>query len=548
VVFVDADDRLMEDALEVGVEALNAHPDAAFVFGHYRHITSDGKPLYSLTQACAEADHYAALLRCNYIAMHSTVIYRRSIFDKVAAFDTSLRACEDYDLYLRIAREFPIHCHHQLVAEYRQHQSQMSRDAVLMMNSALAALKSQSSSIKGNKRYEEAYDNGVRFWREFYSGQLIGEIGARVSARDWRRAFRGLLSLMRHNSRRFKPLLIRQAKRSLADVARRTLPATARQWLRARVARRSLLFKRRARSNASNIKKPSGRPGAMLSSASRVLQSLLVCPVCKGALEISTAMIKCASCGSEFSQSSQEYFDLLPEHLLESEESRWQERQQEMGKWYGELIATPAAAHDCFARDYSPYAQFLASLSGTVLDIGGGVGIVRHYLPSDATYIVVDPSTDWLDADWKSLAERFPCLKASPCFVRGIGEYLPFDHQTFDTVLAFWSLNHASSPQEVFREAHRVLRSGGRFFAVLEDMVPGSQDVSDGMLSASGLAGTGMRADVEKLAPPNEQEWPLQPDHIRILESEIHAWISGRFEIMRRVWIDQYLTFEFKKK
>ena len=30
-------------------------------------------------------------------------MYRRAIFESVGEFNTSLKACEDYDLYLRIA-------------------------------------------------------------------------------------------------------------------------------------------------------------------------------------------------------------------------------------------------------------------------------------------------------------------------------------------------------------------------------------------------------------------------------------------------------------
>ena len=36
VVFLDADDRLLPEALEVGIEQLEAHPECAFVSGHCR--------------------------------------------------------------------------------------------------------------------------------------------------------------------------------------------------------------------------------------------------------------------------------------------------------------------------------------------------------------------------------------------------------------------------------------------------------------------------------------------------------------------------------
>src|SRR5215212_10726407 len=44
VVFLDSDDRLVSEALEVGVRELEAHPECAFVSGHYRAIDAAGSP------------------------------------------------------------------------------------------------------------------------------------------------------------------------------------------------------------------------------------------------------------------------------------------------------------------------------------------------------------------------------------------------------------------------------------------------------------------------------------------------------------------------
>src|SRR5829696_6977365 len=45
LVFLDADDRLLPWALEVGLKHLRAHPECAFVSGYYRPIAVDGSPL-----------------------------------------------------------------------------------------------------------------------------------------------------------------------------------------------------------------------------------------------------------------------------------------------------------------------------------------------------------------------------------------------------------------------------------------------------------------------------------------------------------------------
>src|SRR5919202_4974837 len=119
VVFLDADDRLLAEALEVGIRELEAHPECAFVSGHIRRIAADGSPLRTPPQALhiahVEGDHYARLLRYNYIETPGTVMYRRSVFDSVGGFITSTEPCEDWDLYLRIARDYPVHQHAEVV-------------------------------------------------------------------------------------------------------------------------------------------------------------------------------------------------------------------------------------------------------------------------------------------------------------------------------------------------------------------------------------------------------------------------------------------------
>jgi SAM-dependent methyltransferase len=285
----------------------------------------------------------------------------------------------------------------------------------------------------------------------------------------------------------------------------------------------------------------------MAESPLRALQQLLVCPACKGKVEFSPALITCLSCARRFSQSSNEYIDLIPRDILKNQEKHWEERQQEMEQWYENLIVDPGTAGDCFAHDYIPYASLLGELSGEVLDVGGGIGIVREYLPQSTQYTVIDPSLDWLETEWSNLADRFPSLKAPPRFVRGVGEYLPFRARVFDAVLAFWSLNHVSYPERVMDEAHRVLRPGGRFVVVLEDMPPSWGDLAEGTFPASMVAPGGGDPCADNPAHPSGREWPLQTDHLRIHESDIQSWIAQKFEVARREWIGQYLTFVLRK-
>src|SRR5215212_2774004 len=65
LVFLDADDRLLPEALEVGVNNLKAHPECAFVSGLHQAIAADGSPLESPSPPTIKDDHYFELLQDN---------------------------------------------------------------------------------------------------------------------------------------------------------------------------------------------------------------------------------------------------------------------------------------------------------------------------------------------------------------------------------------------------------------------------------------------------------------------------------------------------
>jgi glycosyltransferase involved in cell wall biosynthesis len=174
LVFLDADDRLLPHALETGVSCIQQHPECAFVSGYCRVIDSNGAILPSPKQFCIEREHYLKLLRGgSYIWCPATVFYQRQIFDFVHGFDVALSPVADYDLYLRITRDFPVYSHNHMIAEYRQHSFNMSRDVSVMERAALAAHSAQWDFVKANSSYREAYDAGTQFWQNDYPFQQM---------------------------------------------------------------------------------------------------------------------------------------------------------------------------------------------------------------------------------------------------------------------------------------------------------------------------------------------------------------------------------------
>jgi len=168
LIFLDADDRLLPKALEIGAGSLRQHPTCAFAFGYCKLIAADGSPLWEYEPRRISSEHYLELLRRNYIWCPGSVIYRRSAIESVNGFDLSLGGCADYDLYLRITRSSPIFCHNQFVVDYRMHRSNMSVDHSRMLREALKALDAQWDFVKGESRSVEAFMAGRKRWQDYF--------------------------------------------------------------------------------------------------------------------------------------------------------------------------------------------------------------------------------------------------------------------------------------------------------------------------------------------------------------------------------------------
>lgn len=173
LVFLDADDWLFPDALKINIKYLLENEEAAFVSGSHQKVNNDGVILEEGKWVVRE-DPYLHLLQGNYIGMHATVMYRRSVLEKIK-FDVSLRLCEDYDVYLKITRKYPVIHHEVTIAAYRIHDSNTSVNIPRMLEAALKVLERQRDKLL-NERELVNYKNGLEIWENYYCGLLYNEL------------------------------------------------------------------------------------------------------------------------------------------------------------------------------------------------------------------------------------------------------------------------------------------------------------------------------------------------------------------------------------
>jgi glycosyltransferase involved in cell wall biosynthesis len=196
VVFLDADDRLLPRALEVGVGRLDAEPEAAFAAGMPRDIGRGGKVIREARQPLVTRDHYLKLLEECFIWSGSSLVYRRAALDAVGGFNEGRVAADDYELYLRLAREFPVLCHEEVVTEYRRHGSNTTRDAGVVLSSQIQVLNGQRRALRGREE-RAARRLGVRNTRAQQGEALVERIANARRRREWRAVLSNLGTLAR---------------------------------------------------------------------------------------------------------------------------------------------------------------------------------------------------------------------------------------------------------------------------------------------------------------------------------------------------------------
>ena len=171
LLFLDADDWLLPNALLINYKFLENHPNVAFVSGGFE-IVKESLQQVTKIQSSVEEEHFNRLLEFNYISMVATVLFRRWVFDEVR-FDSTLRACEDYDLYLKIARKHPVLHHTDLIAAYRFHDTNMSYNTLMMMDATITTIKRQEPYLK-SKQEQISLKKGIENWKLHYSKAIYG--------------------------------------------------------------------------------------------------------------------------------------------------------------------------------------------------------------------------------------------------------------------------------------------------------------------------------------------------------------------------------------
>jgi glycosyltransferase involved in cell wall biosynthesis len=144
IAFLDSDDLYLPGKLLLQLGAFETHPEVGLVYSNGHFFRDDpgrstGYVLDGLPSPSGSV--FPELLRGNFLSP-SVVLIRRSCLNVVGLFDErpDFLAVEDFDLWLRIAAQFPVFYVPGDVAAIRRHQRSISQDTAILRQRILQVL------------------------------------------------------------------------------------------------------------------------------------------------------------------------------------------------------------------------------------------------------------------------------------------------------------------------------------------------------------------------------------------------------------------------
>ena len=100
---LDADDVALPERFERQRAFLDAHPDIGLLGTGAREVDAEGRELAVIRPPTDDAAIRCALIRRNPF-VHSSVMMRRAIVERVGGYDPAFPVAQDYDLWMRMSR------------------------------------------------------------------------------------------------------------------------------------------------------------------------------------------------------------------------------------------------------------------------------------------------------------------------------------------------------------------------------------------------------------------------------------------------------------
>ncbi len=125
--FLDADDLWADTKLEKQVSVLDNNPDIGLVYSWVGSIDHQGNIRGKLLKNNVEGDVWSVLIQHNIIECGSNPMVRHICFEKAGNFDPQLPYAQEWDMWLRIAADYPFKVIKEPLTYYRDHANNRSK-------------------------------------------------------------------------------------------------------------------------------------------------------------------------------------------------------------------------------------------------------------------------------------------------------------------------------------------------------------------------------------------------------------------------------------
>jgi len=138
---LDADDMYEPTFIGTLVAALDSNSGADGIYCGYQFVDRENNLLPQVESRPVSSDKlFEALLDGNFFVPESVILYRY-VYEDIGLFDEALRACEDWDVWLRVVKKYRILHTPEILTRHRILAGSMSTDPLRMLTARLAVLK-----------------------------------------------------------------------------------------------------------------------------------------------------------------------------------------------------------------------------------------------------------------------------------------------------------------------------------------------------------------------------------------------------------------------
>ncbi len=210
VAFLDADDEWLPQKLARQLEVMQSDPKLGLCHTQFEMVDGENRRINHGYGGLMNT--YLWLLDGCGVGV-SSVMVRRTVLQDVGGFDALAAPCDDYEMWLRIARFFPIAGIDEILMLYRIHGTNMSLNYEVMFAASNNILeKHRLAAIKNNdRRAQVAAREGQRKIARVYGSQGFDRVRESVRHRDFLGALPHWNFALRHS-----PVFVAQSLLSFA--------------------------------------------------------------------------------------------------------------------------------------------------------------------------------------------------------------------------------------------------------------------------------------------------------------------------------------------